>query len=94
MKKQKKQKKRMGNVLFTVLWTPVLALILILAIAGTVVMSLLQTALASYTDLPGDSISIKICSRDGGLGKSVLHYVPDRRGSYGKRICPDRKGLQ
>lgn len=59
MKKEKKRKRSMGNVLFTVLWTPVLILVLIIAIIGTVVMNLFQTALVSYTDLPGDSISVK-----------------------------------
>ena len=58
MKKQKKQKKPMGNVLFTILWTPVLALVLILAIVGTFAMKLFQTALVSYTDLPADTISV------------------------------------
>ena len=55
----KKNKKKMGNVLYVTLWTPLLALCLVIAIVGTVVMSLLQTAIVSYTDLPGDSISIK-----------------------------------
>lgn len=59
MKKDKKTKKKMGNILYVTLWTPLLALCLIIAIVGTVVMSLLQTAIVSYTDLSGDSISIK-----------------------------------
>ena len=55
----KKNKKRMGNVPYVLLWTPLLAICLIIAIAGTAAMSLLQTAIVSYTDLPGDSISVK-----------------------------------
>lgn len=75
MKKQKKQKKRMGNVLFTILWTPVLALVLVIAIVGTVLMNLFQTALISYTDLSGDSISVKYA--DGTEDWESQYYASD-----------------
>lgn len=73
MKKHKKEKKRMGNVLFTILWTPVLALVLIIAIIGTVAMNLFQTAVVSYTDLSGDSISVKYA--DGTEDWETQYYA-------------------
>lgn len=75
MKKQKKQRKPMGNVLFTLLWTPALALVLILAIVGTIAMKLFQTALISYTDLAGDTISVKYAA--GTQGWETQYYTSD-----------------
>lgn len=94
-RREKRRRKPLGNVAFTLLWTPVLALTLVIAIVGTVAMNLFATALVSYTDLEGDSISVSYA--DGTQDWDSQYYTSsltaqesmERGFALTQRICEE-----